>query len=213
MKPDDASGKAEAIEGLRRLIAGSGPAFVVYDLEVTSWEGAMQRGWGGPGEFPEIIQIGAVKLSRAEGHAELDSLKLYVRPVRNPVLSDYIVDLTGITQADIDTKGIPFAQAVADFQRFSSGGRAVSNGVDDQWIAANCALHGLTNPFPAADLVNIGPSLKQILGWSGQVFSSDLPTLIGAANTGRAHDGVADARAIALVLRELVKGDEAPARA
>jgi len=205
------SDKTTAAALLRNTIADSGAAFVIYDLEVTSWEGAMTRHWSGPGEFPEIIQIGAVKLSGAAGYAERGSLNLFVRPVLNPVLSDYIVDLTGITQAEIEAKGVPFAQALAAFQDFSAGCQAFSNGVDDEWIAANCALHDLPNPFRADDLVNIGPSLKQILGWSGQIFSSDFPSLIGAANTGSAHDGVDDARAIAVVLREILKEDGAPA--
>ena len=35
---------------------------VVFDTEFTAWQGSMERGWSGPGEHKEIVQIGAVLL-------------------------------------------------------------------------------------------------------------------------------------------------------
>ncbi len=201
---DELSNAAEAIATLRQLIAGSGPAFVIYDLEVTSWEGSLARRWGGPGEFPEIIEIGAVKLTGAPGYTEFDSFSCLIRPTRNPILSNYIVSLTGITQEDVDARGIPFAEALAAFARFVGACRAFSNGLDDQWMAANCALHVMENPLPPAGLVNIGPQLRQAIGWSGQVFSNELPGLLGQANPGRPHEGLADARAVAVAVRHVL---------
>lgn len=32
-------------------------AFVFYDTEYTSWEGAMQRNWSGPDEHRELVQL------------------------------------------------------------------------------------------------------------------------------------------------------------
>jgi inhibitor of KinA sporulation pathway (predicted exonuclease) len=80
--------------------------FVLADLEYTSWDGAMARDWGGPGEFREIVQIGAVKVTRAGGWHEVDALMVLVRPTLNPVLSDYFTNLTGITDADIARAGV-----------------------------------------------------------------------------------------------------------
>ena len=60
---------------------------VVCDLEWTAWEGSLERSWSGPGEYREVIQIGAVCLDAVHFRlvAVFDRL---VRPVRNPILSD-----------------------------------------------------------------------------------------------------------------------------
>ena len=75
--------------------------FVVYDTEYTTWEGAMARKWLGENEYKEVIQIGALKVSFPDFEVK-DSLKIYIKPQKNPVLSDYCKRLTGITQAEID---------------------------------------------------------------------------------------------------------------
>ena len=77
----------------------------VYDLEYTSWEGAHQRDWSGPGEHMEIVQIGAVKLDGGKELKEIGGFEILVRPSINPRLSDYFTGLTGIEQADIDGNG------------------------------------------------------------------------------------------------------------
>jgi putative MATE family efflux protein len=160
------------VAALQRLIAASGPAFVIYDLEVTSWEGALARDWSGPGEFPEIIQVGAIKLTGAAGHAELASFSCLVRPTKNPLLSGYITELTGITQADVETKGVPFVEALSGFARFAAGCRAFSNGSDNQWLGANCRLHGLPNPF--AETGGVSSAVSRALGAGDRVRAQAL---------------------------------------
>jgi len=62
--------------------------FIIYDTEYTSWEGAHARGWDGPGEEKELVQIGAI---RVQNFKEVDALLLYVQPRINPDLSDYFI--------------------------------------------------------------------------------------------------------------------------
>jgi len=95
-----------------------GGVIVVFDLEITAWPGSVARFWSGPGEHPEIIQIGAVKARTVGGMTETGSMNRYVRPSINPVLSDYIIGLTGIRQSDIDDKGVPFTDAMKEFAAF-----------------------------------------------------------------------------------------------
>jgi inhibitor of KinA sporulation pathway (predicted exonuclease) len=90
--------------------------FIVADLEYTSWEGAHARNWGGPGEFREIVQIGAVRVSRDGGLKETAAFMALVQPTLNPVLSDYLIDLTGITNADIARAGVPIPEGLDSFQ-------------------------------------------------------------------------------------------------
>lgn len=68
--------------------------FIILDLEATCWQGnAMDRN-------QEIIELGAYRVD-AKG-TWIDSFQAFVKPVENPRLSTYCIDLTGITQQEID---------------------------------------------------------------------------------------------------------------
>ena len=73
------------------------PTITVFDLEYTAWECSMARRWLAPGEFKEVVQIGAVKLD-ADSLESLGEFDMLVRPRINAVLSPYFENLTGITQ-------------------------------------------------------------------------------------------------------------------
>jgi inhibitor of KinA sporulation pathway (predicted exonuclease) len=52
----------------------------VFDLEFTAWECSMASHWLRPGEFKEVIQIGAVRLDAASFQI-LDAFEILVRPL------------------------------------------------------------------------------------------------------------------------------------
>jgi inhibitor of KinA sporulation pathway (predicted exonuclease) len=87
---------------------------VVFDTEFTAWAGSMHRRWSGPGEHKEIVQIGAVVLDAASLE-ERRAYSVLIRPVRNPVLSDYFVTLTRITNERLTREGTDFATGLAAF--------------------------------------------------------------------------------------------------
>ena len=68
---------------------------VIFDLELTSWPGSNERNWSLPDEHREIIQIGAVKIETEGDMQEINTFQILVRSLINPILSDYIIDLTG----------------------------------------------------------------------------------------------------------------------
>jgi len=176
------------------------PRFVVYDLEYTSWEGAWARGWSGPGEYREIVQIGAVRVDA--DYRELDCLSLLVRPRINPILSAYFTDLTGITQAAVDNDGIDIAPALDQLLRFAAPDlMLLSNGADAAVIAENCRLASIDDRFAG----RTGDVYPQFLAATGRnhLFSADLPKLFGLEDCGRGHDALADARAVAGALAKL----------
>ena len=47
------------------------PKIIIFDTEFTAWEGSLARNWNGPGEYREIIQIGAI-LVDTQNLQELD---------------------------------------------------------------------------------------------------------------------------------------------
>jgi inhibitor of KinA sporulation pathway (predicted exonuclease) len=168
--------------------------FIVYDLEYTAWEGSRIHGWTRDGEHREIIQIGAVRLG--SDFKEQAFIDIVVKPRLNPQLSDYIVRLTGISQARIDAEGVDIAEAMARFAAFAGpDAPLISNGKDAEVIAENCTLFKLPDPF-AGRYHDIRPLLAVAAG-GHEPHSCDLPKLLGIPAHGHAHDGVADARAVA----------------
>ena len=91
---------------------------VVFDLEFTSWPGSNERNWSLPEEDREVVQIGAVKIDTSKGLREIDSFNILVRPLKNPLLSEYFINLTGITQKQVDNQGNSFPNALLHFMDF-----------------------------------------------------------------------------------------------
>lgn len=178
----------------------------IFDLEFTAWEGSAARGWSGPDEYREIVQIGAVRVDGGNAFAEMDRFTAYVRPVKNPVLSDYFVSLTGITQADVDRHGVSFPEALAAFSEFvgDDGAAVVSNGADHTALDENCALHDIACPIDAARFLDIRPRFARLLGLATpEVISAKLPSLFRLPSRRREHDALADSLAIVQALRHL----------
>lgn len=179
---------------------------VVWDTEFTAWPGSQARGWSGSGEYRELVQIGAVALDAHEGFREIGAFERIVRPKINPQVSDYFVDLTGISQARIDREGIAFPEAANAFTRFVSPWRGAigSFGRDDAVFAENCALNNIAVPITSSRFCDLRPLLEEALGVTG-VMSSDLPRVVGLQAPLNAHDALDDARAIATVIRHLLR--------
>ncbi|MEQ8443635.1 MAG: 3'-5' exonuclease [Alphaproteobacteria bacterium] len=181
---------------------------VLFDMEFTAWEGSQERDWSEDWEYREIIQIGAVRVKDDAKFREIDRLLLYVTPVRNPKLSDYIINLTGIDQDTIDDTGFDFPEALDIFMDFCDGARAIlSYSGDPHVLVENCQLHGL-KPVKTDRFGELYRVLGKRAGPEfAQTSSFDLPRLVGKPNDGRAHDAMDDAIAIATTLRVLRQKD------
>jgi len=177
---------------------------VIYDLEYTAWPGSRERGWSGPDEHREVIQIGAVRLAAAD-LSERASFERLVRPVVNPRLSAYIVDLTDIDDAAVAARGVAYAEALAAFADFVAGCSLVGSFGDDAHVLRETGrLNGLADDALPAGLSDIRPLVERRLPAAPDTLSSsELPAQLGVANPGQPHDALADARAVALALREL----------
>jgi inhibitor of KinA sporulation pathway (predicted exonuclease) len=172
-----------------------------FDLEYTSWEGTWQRHWSGPGEYREIIQIGAVKLDRRT-NADVGQLSLVVKPTLNPTLSAYVTALTGVTQRDVDTRGVAFPRALQEFAAFTADCDAiVSWGGDEMTLAENCGLNRVSCPIPQLKFHSVRSVVCDRLIIPYATASSELPAVLGLAPTGPKHDALSDARAVAGALR------------
>jgi inhibitor of KinA sporulation pathway (predicted exonuclease) len=177
---------------------------VVFDLEFTAWAGSMETRWLRPGEFREVVQIGAV-LVDGGSFAETARLDLLVKPRLNPALSAYFETLTGITNEAVAARGMDFSMAYRGFVDFAAGRPILSFGRDDLVLLDNLQLYGLEPDPPLPPALNFVPWLR-IQGFStARLHACDVAALAGAAFEGRRHDALDDARSVALGIAALMR--------
>lgn len=180
--------------------------FILFDLEYTAWEGRQERNWSGPYEQREVIQIGAIRVSGSD-LSEKDSFLEYVRPVRNPELSEFIIKLTGITQLDVESRGAPFAEALEKFVRFVGDTPAYCWGKDADVLRENCKLSDVVFPLSFEKLTNLRPLMAPIfLTAEVDVDAYSSGTLIQAFTSEphpREHDALNDMRNLLEAIRQV----------
>ncbi|GAA2649552.1 3'-5' exonuclease [Paractinoplanes durhamensis] len=179
---------------------------VIFDLEYTTWPGAQDRGWSGPDEFREVVQIGAIRVDPATlvVDGEFEAL---IRPVHNPRLSDFFQELTGITGQAVAERGVGFADALDDFAKFCDDAYAVSYGNDMVILGENLILqvppgHPPGRPLPP--FLNIRPYLNRMLPETTSLASGALAAALGRPGPAEStHDALADCHSILEALRHL----------
>lgn len=183
----------------------SSTEIIVYDLEFTAWEGSLERNWSLPWERWEVVQIGAVKLDVDNHFAMTGEFEVLVKPVINPVLSDYFVELTGISNQRLKDCGIRFPDAVAKFAEFARDANELcAFGTDARVLLDNCAWNGIAWPLPELAFRNIREELSDLLGVdSASAESGRLWQCSGTPPATRNHNALADAKVLATTIQNL----------
>jgi len=176
---------------------------VVFDLEFTAWPGSMEHRWLRPGEYREVVQIGAVKVETA-GFNEVATFNALAKPRLNPHLSRYFETLTGVTNVTLARDGVDFDEAYRAFVAFADGTQICAYGRDDLVLGDNLKLYGLRAMPPLPPYTNIVPWLvDQGIDPRG-LHACDIASATGADFDGRRHDALDDARSVALGIATLV---------
>ena len=124
-------------------------SFSVFDTEYTTWSGCQENGWKGI-QKKEIVQIAALKVSdQLKVIGEFNAL---CKPVINPVLSDYFIKLTHITNEQVKKEGKSFSSVYRKFESFvgddicysHAWGADYLNGADGNIIKENILLNKLS---------------------------------------------------------------------
>jgi len=179
---------------------------IIWDCEWTCWPGSEKRFWTGPQDLRELIQIGAVRL-RASDFVELGSFEVLIKPVVNKTLSDYFIKLTGITQDEVDKKGIPFKKACQMFFDFVGSANLYSWNIDDFFtLAENYKRNNIVLPIEKPRFFDI-----RMIFWKKGIpaenyQSSTIIEYFGQKPKYQGHSGLNDARTIVDGLRAL-KGE------
>lgn len=180
----------------------SAPTITVFDLEFTAWGGSMARHWMAPGEYKEVVQIGAVKLD-ADSLATVAEFDALVRPRINPDLSPYFENLTGITNADVKAHGVDFADAYARFRDFAGDDPIAAFGHDEWILEENLRLYGIAGTRPL-------PLFYDLRGWFAVqgvdprgLTSCEIAPKLGLSFEGHAHNALNDARSMAACMEAM----------
>jgi inhibitor of KinA sporulation pathway (predicted exonuclease) len=176
---------------------------VFFDLEYTAWEGSMANRWLRPGEFREVVQIGAVKVT-SDTLETLAVFEVLVRPRINRKLSSYLEGLTGITDAALTARGVDFRDAYDRFVEFVGDGPIVSFGRDDIVLAQNLALYGIHDALPLPAHRNIAPWLNENGVATKGLHACDVARACGSEFASREHDALEDARSLLAGSRALM---------
>ncbi len=178
---------------------------VIFDTEFTTWEGAMERRWSGENEHRELVQLAAAKVN-VQTEAIIDTFTVFVQPRINPQLSDYFVNLTGITQEKLADDGVDFVAAYTNFMKWADGLPCFSYGHLDSQLAdatvfvENIGLYTLDVSVPAEQFFNIRQTFQAAGVPTEQYNSGKLYQHFSLELNGREHDAMHDVESLAFSL-------------
>ena len=154
-------------------------------------------------EFP-LVLVDAQTLER------VDEFRTYVRPERNPKLTQFCTELTGILQEQVDAAPV-WTEALKQAQKWlrkRSYGRCLLVTCGDwdlrQMMPAQCKLHGEAVPADFLHWLNIKILFEQVTG-KRKTGMAGMLTELEMTLDGRHHCGLDDCRNIARILQELLR--------
>ena len=175
---------------------------LVVDLEATCWDASAPEGVTQSIHSMEIIEIGCVLTNR--WGTVLDTRSFIVRPERQPILSEFCIALTQITQAMVDNAP-PLKEVIDQMNACLEGTETVAlwsswGNYDLNQLTAQCALDNADS-----QLLNL-PHLNLKKLWRRTTRQRKKTSLAHALAyhelefDGQPHRGVDDARNIARLL-------------
>lgn len=175
---------------------------ILFDTEFTTWEGAMASNWSEPGQHRELVQVAAMKIDR-HTLEEIECFDVVIKPIKNPELSDYFVDLTGITNEFVRENGISFEEMHIAFEAFVGDAEAWSFGNDGGVFDENYELYGLDQLRGRIDFKNLHSFFEKQGVDVHMVNSGRLAAYFGVDIDIHEHNAMDDVRSIHAALKHL----------
>lgn len=184
--------------------------YLVIDLEATCDNGGLV-----PRHEMEIIEIGAVLVDGATLQP-VDEFQTFIRPVRHPILTPFCLQLTSISQAQVDAAP-GFVEAIAALERFMvkhmRGGPPPLfcswGNYDKGQFGSDAQHHGVRLPF-GRDHLNLKQAFSDAMGTRKRFGMARALRRVGIALEGTHHRGIDDARNIAKLLPFTVQSQPLP---
>lgn len=171
-------------------------SILVIDLESTCWEGGVIEGKTQK-EESEIIELGVCEIKKDNGIYKIaDKASIMVKPTKHPVLSEYCINLTSITQ-ELIKEGQILDQALRTFNnRFSPKKKTlVAWGNYDIWqIKKECNEKGYMDSYNFSNTYINAKNLFALKhGLNKEVGLTEALKIAGMKFEGNQHRGVDDA--------------------
>jgi inhibitor of KinA sporulation pathway (predicted exonuclease) len=177
--------------------------YLIVDLEATcSDDGSL------PKHEMEIIEIGAV-MQDSRTFEIKSEFQTFVRPVRNPRLTAFCTELTGIRQ-DMIVDAARFVEALASFKNWMSQFEDYVfcswGDYDRNQFIQDCTYHGIDYPFHSGHL-NLKAAFSRAQNLGKNLGISQALRHLGLKFEGAHHRGLDDARNIARIVRRVCAGN------
>ncbi|KAK3909008.1 ERI1 exoribonuclease 3 [Frankliniella fusca] len=167
--------------------------------------------------FPEmeIIEFPCLKIDSSTFET-LDTFHAYIRPVRNPILTPFCVNLTGICQEMVDGQ-LPFPEVLQMFLRWVKNSDIVLQGPHvnsalvtcgdwdlSKMLPDQCALVGIATPSEMKSWINIKKSFLHSTGLFPHGIK-DMLSQLNLQHEGRLHSGIDDCKNIVKIMRSIAE--------
>jgi inhibitor of KinA sporulation pathway (predicted exonuclease) len=164
----------------------------------------------------QVVQIAALQYDHHAGR-EVASLDVLVKPPFTRYLPSFFVELTGITQRQVDARGVDFQTALAELVGFCEGLDVYTFDQDWSVLQQNCAYHGLAFPFADRPFKRVKTLLSKWGIDPAKYSSGSLYKAAGLDMKGHVHNALHDVRSMSAAVYALDRThpsfeDDSPAR-
>ncbi len=174
--------------------------YIVIDLECTCWHRE------DPDKQPhETIEIGAVLLD--ENYNYIKEFTQFVKPIDNPALTEYCIDLTSITQKDIDSAPLLPVAIIRLIEWMESSEDIIFcswGDFDKNQLLKDCDRHLIEYPFDD-NHINIKVRFSKIMNRTKKMGLKKALRILDIPFEGVQHRGIDDAKMIAKVFKQIME--------
>jgi 3'-5' exoribonuclease 1 len=151
----------------------------------------------------ETIEIGAVMVA-TDSLEIVDEFQTFIKPLRHPILTEFCLQLTSITQQQVDT-ALTFPEAIRSWQTWLSGfDRTIFSSwgeYDRKQLQQDSKHHRIDLPYPvSSNHINLKELFSTTQGLNKRYGMAQALTLVNIDLTGTHHRGIDDARNISKLL-------------
>lgn len=149
----------------------------------------------------EIIEIGAVKLDN--DLKLISEFQVFIKPIINPILTDFCKELTSIAQSDVDN-AVGFKEGLDSFKEWIGTDYFLCSWgfYDKNQFEKDCILHGLQTSW-LKNHISIKHQHQSINKLRKGVGVTRALRMIGENFEGTHHRGIDDAKNITKIFKKI----------
>lgn len=148
----------------------------------------------------QIVQVAAVLYDMEKG-VEAASFDMLARPTYEKHVTPFFIELTGITQEQIDASAYDFSEVLKMFAAFCDGYPVWTFEKDEEVFRQNCGYIGTGFPF-SEEFTRVKPRLSRWGIDASKYSSGSLYKAAGLTMEGHVHNALHDVRSMAAAVRE-----------